>query len=942
MSRRLVTVAATLVSMIAAGALAFWIATTLTSETALPPAALPEFGEYELVVVPTPVFGDHPWEAGLELAAIDDASRTAASELGVVLEQGDMVAQPVVPAHDGSPGSASAGSGTPPDPTDPAAPGDPAGGPVDEPDGGGIPMHPPGDTDPADTHMEDGCAEDPTPASCPEGVGGTVLAIRSLPDLVGLGVFQPSPPGAAPYNGYPECPPVSPTAGTVQLGITTNRPATTRVEYHPTSPHLLPPPPDGLTSWGAFHPDLPIESFEVMTPTAAEAPWVAWVEDEAAGYDDPRYWIHHCRQISDLAPGDYIARFIFTDKYDPTIVYTRSPMRFRVPDADGAVRVLRRRPVSLVGYGIDRLYVAATRKPDQVLQVAAYERDGTESCDTGGDPASLRLREEGRLDGRLIADDEIPRDVLTDPEYPYFREHSRSVLTQMHLTEGTDYLVCVYWLSVGGPSFEPVAVEEAEAAYVSTPEAYRPTIRLHGFVNLFGEVEGAQAAMWDLDCSGHYMAFEGRFESERRLDPSVVLCERSTQLTDWNLNGIPISTIANEVSRGSLERRNRLRVNLSCVTAPCPARSSEIALVPLPDVPTVRRLCGSGWGSGCDDEIPMRSAGNALIEISFDATPGNGATRWSIGNTEGFTDTPPPVPEDPRIDASSTASVVRDGTTGAPASAKLDVTVRADRPVTLSMDIVSDAEGGDACFVGLPSSYRADEPATTHSFTFHDLCLFESYRIVVNGADAAGRPTRLLDPATRDWTTNTFDALTPALRLEMVGTLEVTPPSDGFWHHLRMSPLSITPDLAGTDAPRRFLFPGSTEVDWLRLPGVQSEVGASGWSVFSRACGGVSWACGLPSAGPLSITNADDGIRPGIHVPYVGSTMNDVAIVVDINRGGAPDFGDPDIPCSAGASIKQVELRGTVSLQDLFAGVELTSESGSVRVTLRAIRWTAV
>ncbi len=329
-------------AFIATGTLAFWGGSSLAPEGTVPPVALPDFGSVELVVTPIPLVGDDPWEEGIAIAAQMAESRELASELGITLEQTEAVAQGVASSSP-APGltlDTFAESTT----TTAAAPGEPVG---EDP-----PSHPPGSVDEATVRAVDTCADGSESETCPEGVAGTVLAIRDLPDLAGIGNFDPHAPGSAPYNFWPECSPITPGVGTVQLGVATNRPAVTSVEYHPTSPHLLPEPPRGLLQWSAFHRDLALERLEITTPDAAEPAWESWAADETAGYDDPRFWIDHCVPISDLAPGDYIARFVFTDKYDAS-VSIRYPhyIRFSVPGAEGVApgRGVGPRPLSDTG-----------------------------------------------------------------------------------------------------------------------------------------------------------------------------------------------------------------------------------------------------------------------------------------------------------------------------------------------------------------------------------------------------------------------------------------------------------------------------------------------------------------------------------------------------------------------------------------------------------------
>ncbi len=339
----------------------------------------------------------------------------------------------------------------------------------------------------------------------------------------------------------------------------------------------------------------------------------------------------------------------------------------------------------------------------------------------------------------------------------------------------------------------------------------------------------------------------------------------------------------------------------------------------------VRERLGVGMQRGGSD---AKSAGDALIGISYDASPGNGATAWSIGEFAAFTDTVPPLSGNPRLDVSAIDSVVRSFPEGNPVGAKLDVTVRSDRPVSLSAEIIGDAAEGEACVLAPSTPYSSATLSTTHGFTFGDLCLFESYRVQFTGLDAEGSPVSLFDRNTRDWVGTSVVLQTPALSLRMVGTLGVNPPMDGDWHFVRIDNLVVTPDLEGSDAERRSRVAGPTELDWLRIPAGSSDVTSRGWFVL-RPYGSRAFACGSPEAEPLSLGGP-------FWVTDVGNNDVDVAVRVEIRRGGSPPAGAVAGRCSLGTLIELVDIRATVSLAELFRGVELTSESGAVTLRVRA------
>jgi len=906
--------------VLAAGA-AFALGRWAQSPPETPPAALPTFGSPDPVATGVPVVSDDPWEEGRALAAQAAGSRELASELGITLEASEIVSEPIAAA-----GSAS-GSGptTEPATLDTVAGGTSATSGGTDTEGGTsgeeAPTHPPGDSEEAGERAIDTCAEEDASGSCPEGIGGTILALRDLPDLAGVADFEPFAPGTAPYNFWPECPAVPPAAGTVALGIATNRPALTTVEYQGTSPHLRREAIGLSADWDVF---------EHTTPDAAEPRWESWVADESAGLDDERYWIDHCVQLTDLEPGDYIARITFTDKYDAAVTHRFLRLvRFSVPDESGDVPRQHRRPTTLVGYGIDTLYVGATRTSEQTLKVVAHENGNGNACDTEGNIDQIFIPLEGRVDGYVIGDTEIASDVLTDPMYPYLPSHSQSVLIKLELTEGTNYAVCVYWVQGDGPSFRRQSVELAEVAFVSTPEAYRPTFRLHGFLNLFGSLEQVDVRANTHGCSTVNVPFEGSFRAERRLAAPIDLCAPQTALTDIALNGVPIRISANEPDEFPIQSARRIRLRLRCTTAPCLIRTNELVLVPLPDVPTERRLCGTGFGSSCDSDIPMRSAGDALVEIIYEGTPGNGATAWNIGDANAFDDSDPPLGETPLIGVSADGAIAGHPTQGA----LLNVTVRADRPVSLTAEIVGNTAGGEACVLGPVEPYSNDTLQTRHTFTFRDLCLFDQYRVRFSGQDADGRAVAVYDGITRELTT-TADLLTPALSIIVEMSARINAPQNGNWHFAMLDHAHITPDLTGTDPTRRSLASGPAGIGWTWGPGDRDIASANGWSMFGVS--GRANACGEPWARTLTVNNARIGSWGG----YLANTDADISVHIDLfeNR---PRGGAIVTDCVPGDVVEAVDLRATVTLEELLSGVEITSESGEITFWMRIIRWSA-
>jgi len=825
------------------------------------------------VAIPVIVPGGDIWAVAVEVGASEQARREAASAAGEVIEDTTLAVDP------------DSGYGFPEmfdfdwgevysfgdDPAEPSGEdGEPAG-----PGGGDSAAAPGTEGGAAVDGAVDACAGDEPPDDCPEGVPGTVLAIRTLPPLAIFPLIDPVAPGTAPYVAAPECPPVEPARDRVSVGVSTNRPAEVTLSYWPY-----------LTD--SSRPSDEVTTVSLSTSDTQTAVWTTWAEDEAAGYDDPRYWIDQCFVLDDLAPGQYAIEVTVVDELGSgDTVRWPHLLNFSVTDESGEVPTQERRPTVLFPWGVDRLFVSVTREPAHLVVVRAFEVDGPATCDTGGDPGRVLVPDEGADDGVLAAETVIPATRRRAADYPYLPDHSFDATYALDLAEGTDYLVCIYWVVGEGRSIDLI-----EAIPVSTPDAYTPRVILHGFDGLIVSPSSAGVFVRAEGCIHHDVDLgPGSHPGPVMIDPLTV-CGFDRGLAEVDVRrGFSVRTSV--VWDGeTLFRTSLVRTGpLECRFSPCLLRLNEVVRVPLPEIVTERRLCGSGWGSGCDDPIPRRTAGYAVLEIVYDRDRSNGVAGWVLGSAGEAADTPP---EQPRVTVSGeyepTALVARFGVNAT-------VLVSADRPVDLRVEVVDAVEGREPCFIwGRPEPYVSTERREVHAFSLYGLCVGERYELLLTGSDEAGNELVVVTTP-RTPPGSVYPLYVHPAAVTMTNEVTVRLPDD-FYHY------TVNASLGSITVPR---------LTDLGIAGGGEPVRVSDCIPSDRSpvvVRGTSWA--LTSQTELHMT-ADVQVRR--------NRLQSDTVFTD---------------CSPLEDLASYHFEATVTLADLWAGVTITSEDGLVTYTIRA------
>jgi hypothetical protein len=914
MRRLLPTLAIGAVAFLASTVLAFWIGGSLASDDVIPEAAMPELEPPLLVIVPVPFDGD-PAIAAETLAEQVNASRTIASEIGVVLEPSSpsgIETQPVIGSvavempEDTVDASATTSTGG--TTSTQAAPGTTSAPETEE-----TSLPPPSGAPPAEETATDSCVDGGE--GCPEGISGTILAIHELPPFAGVAQFRPPAPGSGFSVHSPVCPPREEEEGKAHFGVSTNRPANIIMEYR-------------TAEWRESEGSIPWTVFSTATPVTDEGTWNAWAADHTADPRDTRSWIQHCFTLEGLPPrDDYEARFRYQDKYDTSITAVNFVriVRFVVPGRDGLDPGAQRRPTTVIPLGMDQLFVGMTREPEQDVAVVAREGIDPAMCDTAGDMRAIYSGTD-TIRAVVTSDNPIDREVLGDPAYPYLLEHSQSVVTRLDLEEGTDYVLCIYWLAPG-PAFDPVVVEIAESIPASTPEAYRPTIVLHGLTNLFGELDLVRVRVpgcgtHDYNLSDPSATVRDRADILSTSGPQIELCTLTNGLTEIDRRGIRVETLLVATGAETSESGGAyIRTDLECRTATCLIRLPEMALVPLPRIPADDSDCGSGFGVGCLSD-GMRSAGDVIIEIQFDATAGSGISSWGIGEAAEFDDTPPPLAENPQIDLQSAVELIG----GHPTNGALaTITVEADRPVTLNVEVGDVATLDEPCSLGPIEGYSSTALSTTHSFTLDPLCLGQKYMLAITATDESGDVATIVGQ--RPWIpAGLVELYVPPVSVTTEMSATITAPDNDQRHRVQMGRVVARSDDVITGGPFAFY------LGWTVDPDAIAAALRSGWRMPG------TFACGSPGAGPLEYHGRSRlGVRTGRNA-YATQNGLHITVPVDIYRilpiGGAI-VGD----CVPGAFVEGVLLSADIGLEELFDGVTITSESGSVVFTIRATRF---
>ncbi len=681
------------------------------------PAAAPALAEPVGVVVPFDFDGD-PTAAAAAWVEEDQVRREDASESGIALDTFDMYGAASEDGATATPDAAEGASGgqDTPLPASPA-PGD-------------VPLAPGDGVGEVDEPVIDLCASDPTPDYCPDGVAGTVLfTLETPPPFDGMISLTPHYPGTAPYPYYPECEPMDLPTGMVQIGLTVNRPADIELSLHSAD----------AGGWATRN--------VALTTAEFDAAWGEWFASDESTHADPEQWMRLCTVVDGLDPGVYEVEATFSDAADSdsSFVYPRDvPLELRVGDPTSQSR----RPTLVVPMNVDRVLVNATLPSDQWLStralplMAADGPSGGAAClpEYASTPGAVAA---GASSGAPLSETAIPADVREADDYPYLPEHDVAQTHEIFLAEGTDYLLCLYWMD-DRDSDSDGRPEAVEAIPVSTPEAYHPSIELQSAHNTWGalgrDVTGAEAYLPPTGSRPNTACAEGVSMNFGAGDTTVwmpgdrALCGDVTGIDQMVRHGVPVRVELEGVAGDTYGALSRLRIDPRCGDAGCVGRDPQMVMIPLPEIPTDRMMCGSGYGADCDADVPMRSAGQLSAVVYYVHTEGNGARSFRTGQPR-YGDTGPGTPEEPYVEV-KTSVVERpwrfDATDGVDVT--VNVGLHAASPQMVYLHLMSTDPGEALCTIGdTPErvGVTINPMGARGERVIRGLCAGASYRVVV-------------------------------------------------------------------------------------------------------------------------------------------------------------------------------------------------------------------
>jgi len=604
-------------------------------------------------------------------------------------------------------------------------------------------------------HFEDPCAGSapgeppPDEAGCGEGEPGTILAILEPPAAEVAVITAPwTDPRARRCAGMPE------DEGEPAIAVSTTTPGDWTLEWWPEDT------PDDrrrveLSSSDPAHPEHRqyLDWFESWD--GAARPWETYVQ--------------HCVVIDGIVRGPTGGPRTFLLSAEGTDIYGRSAVgaaRLQLSDSRG------RPPVRVQPLDATFVRVSVPHRNDQqaLARAVALEEDeegpaacervealrlGSSEFETAFEPESTTTSERHPR-GMIESGWTLPRDTISDPEYPYDPAYREVYEAGLAVDEGSRYALCVWWSRSPTASFERGEVEEREVRLLAAPDVPRVRFRL-----LELDLErSVNPDTFDLHFAlvpaggggslcGAYLPEGGptlRGGSASRLTPPELICDSGA---DTGAFPDTVDLVAHHRSGG----RATVRIPLGlCGLPAAPSGAPQVGV----EGATVRvgckgpgttelfrvvipasrddTVCGESVFSSCEFD----RVGTALIQVEYYDEGTAGGSDFAVGDAEEYEvepGPPEPLPPEPRFDTWST-------TTRATSPGVLEVVYRVDRPVTGEVRAT-------------PRS-REDCPAPTTPLpegvdrgmvTVTGLCSLEFYDLAIDVVDADGNRATLVRQA---------------------------------------------------------------------------------------------------------------------------------------------------------------------------------------------------
>ena len=559
----------------------------------------------------------------------------------------------------------------------------------------------------------DFCADPPDDAECPFGIGATVLVDYDGPG--DPGIFDIAETLYDIEQGWWRCP----DTGRLRLGeyrilIMANQPSRMNVSWHPADD------PTDVSS-------VVVDTSAVTSPELGH-----WLEILATTGGPARNTdrVHHCVVIDGGRTQQRLvitasATSITDETATETFSFLTSETRRRPPitiapltDYSATVAM----PVKGDGFHTTVLRVI---EPEEELDCSEIERaslfDGTRPYVVAEAPLAPFRRYSGYSGSEEMGDIVLTEDWPYDPAYDTYN------FWDLHLGEGRNYLVCMWWLRSPARSFDDSTVIDRESRWVTTPDRTVSRVTLESIVATSGGLN-AEAIFVTAGCGGVNLPLEPVGGDEIYVVPRerAVLCDFNGY-EQPDLTTITMRTLGGDEFAFAIPTPN--------TAAPGIAVLHGFAM----DVERGSGLCGSSFGS-CDPPTTVYPGPKLTFMVeTYDGETGRG--DWRVGTPLGFR-APPAVPrvlpELPRLDQFG-SEVVANGRNS------IRVTAGFDRPVRL-VAYVGGADD-DPCLLGERRSLEFTELRAVHTFTFDGLCPLREYVVDLVVTDEAGATVNYVSSA---------------------------------------------------------------------------------------------------------------------------------------------------------------------------------------------------
>ncbi len=594
----------------------------------------------------------------------------------------------------------------------------------------------------------DPCAprEGEAPASCPDGLHSTVLALVA-PENPFYVIASSTPPTyeASPYKLL-YCDPQDHDEFGLPIGVSTNAPASITLRYWPSDDSA------------------DVTEIDLETSDADRAAWESGLA-AASGFTGRWTRPQHCLVLEGLEKyTTYRASLEATDILGRTAT---DDWAFMLPE-DRTVP-----PTRVVPLGDNILFVSAPHIASQDVDARVWRvAPGIEaSC------ANPAARSSGLEELQELRTTDVSAEFLASHNYQ--PAYTKRTSAAYWVPEGSTILVCMRWLNPDRPSWDWDASVRQYEQVLQSPDRTVPVVSLEsvslarpvaaGAIEVRGRTrEGQGCGGWsgpevetdsiDVPADIPPICAPSYFGASSRGD--VVISAWVTQ-GETETSHSSVLPLSREVCRGA-----------------CVLPETSWYRVTLPTIRVGTGMCGSSFGS-CDPPTAEVSAGSALLRVDWSHGDSNRQTAWALGLASTGT------PERVRADAPQMNTfqqlIARPGAfTG---TYELGFTLVTDRPVTYTARLSTDCLGP-----GMVSDVSGTSAGNV-PVNFGRACYGASYAVLVELVDADGnRSVFTPTPGPNFWPYGFTYA--PLRETNLSVSYTVTRPGSDFITYV--SPLSIT------------------------------------------------------------------------------------------------------------------------------------------------------